>query len=81
MLNKIKDYIKDDEFRLTVFHDRVYVINYIEIISLEEERISFLSPYGRIIVKGKNLSLNKLLDKEVLVGGSVISIEVDDNEE
>lgn len=80
MLNRVKDYIKDNEFRLTLFDDRVYVVNYIEIISLEEERISFLKAKGRVVIKGKNLSLNKMLDKEALVSGEVLTIEVDKDE-
>ncbi len=80
MFNKVREYINDNEFRLTVFNDRVYIINYIKIISLENERISFQIPTGRVIIKGKNLYLSKLLDDEVLINGKVLNIEVDSNE-
>lgn len=76
MLQRIQDYIKDNEFRLTLFNDRIYAINYLEILSLESERISFKVDTGRIIVKGNNLRLNKLLEKEVLISGDIINIEV-----
>ena len=81
MLNKIKDYINDKEFRMTIFNDRVHIINYLRIISLEETRISFLTSKGRVIIKGNDLSLNKLLDDEVLVSGNVSNIEVDFHDE
>lgn len=77
MLNRIKDYINDKEFRMTIFTDRVHIINYLKILSLEESRISFLTNKGRVIIKGNNLCLNKLLDDEVLISGNVSSIEVD----
>ena len=80
MLNKIKDYINDNEFRMTIYTDRIHVVNYIKIISLESDRVSFLTNKGRIIIKGQNLSLNKLLDDEILISGIVINIEVDFNE-
>lgn len=80
MFNRVKEYINDNEFRLTVFEDRVYAMNYLKIVSLEEERISFLTTKGRIIIKGKDLCLNKLLDDEVLISGTVSNIEVDFNE-
>ena len=80
MLNKIKDYINDQEFRMTIFNDRIHIINYLKILSLEDERVSFLTTTGRVIIKGKNLCLNKLLDDEVLVSGKVLNIEVDFNE-
>ena len=80
MFNRVKEYINDNEFILTVFEDRVYAMNYLKIVSLEEERISFLTTKGRIIIKGKDLCLNKLLDDEVLISGTVSNIEVDFNE-
>lgn len=80
MFNRIKEYINDDEFRLTVLENRIYIINYLKIISLDDDRISFLTKKGRVIIKGSKLSLNKMLDDEVLIGGIVSNIEVDFNE-
>ena len=80
MLNRLKEYINDNEFRITVFADRVHVINFLNIVSLEEERISFITNKGRVIIKGKNLCLNKLLDDEVLISGTIMNIEVDFDE-
>lgn len=76
MFSKVRDYIKDEEFRLVLFNDRIYAVNYKDILSLESERISFKVDDGRIVVKGKDLTLNKLLEKEVLIGGEVLNIEV-----
>ena len=28
MLDRIKDYINDNEFRMTIFTDRIHIINY-----------------------------------------------------
>ena len=80
MFNRIKEYINDDEFRLTVLENKIYIINYLKIISLDDDRISFLTKKGRVIIKGSKLSLNKMLDDEVLIGGVVSNIEVDFNE-
>ena len=80
MINKIKDYINDREFRMTIFVDRIHIINYLKILSLEDERVSFLTNKGRVVIKGTNLCLNKLLDDEVLVSGVVSNIEVDFHE-
>ena len=40
MFEKIREYIKDEEFRLVLFRDRVYITNYSEIITLNEKKIS-----------------------------------------
>lgn len=80
MFNKIKEYINDNEFRITIFKDRVYIVNYLQIITLEEERISILTPDGRLIIKGHNLHLNKMLDNQLLIMGKVLLIEVEEDE-
>ena len=76
MINRIRQYIKDDEFRLTVFSDRLHVVNYVEMLSLSSDRISFLTDKFRIVIKGKDLTVNKLLDKEVLILGVILNVEV-----
>ncbi len=80
MFNKMKEYINDNEFRITIFKDRVYIVNYLQIITLEEERISILTPNGRLIIKGKSLHLNKMLDNEILIMGKVLLVEVEEDE-
>ena len=79
MINLIKqvyEYVKDNEFRFTVFVDRVHVINYKSIMSLQNEEISFKGDRKMVLIKGKNLRLNKLLDSELLIVGDIFKIEV-----
>lgn len=75
MFDKIRTYIKDDEFRLILFNDRVYITNYEEILTLNNKRISVNSGTNLIVIKGEELILNKLLDKEVLITGRIFTIE------
>lgn len=75
MFDKIRTYIKDDEFRLILFNDRVYITNYEEILTLNNKRISVNSGTNLIVIKGEGLILNKLLDKEVLITGQIFMIE------
>lgn len=76
MLSRVKDYILDQEFRLTLLEQRFFAVNFSKILSLEESRVSFLTSYGRLVVKGKNFVLQRLLEDEVLVGGEVEGVEV-----
>ena len=76
MLRKVYEYIKDEEFRFTVFNDRIHIINYIKIASLNNDYILIENSDRKISIRGKNLILNKLLDKELLIVGLVDSIEV-----
>lgn len=76
MIEKLRNYIKDNEFRLTLLKNKVHVINYSEILSLDSKRISIQANDNMYVIKGNNLILNRLLDNEVLIDGVILSIEV-----
>ena len=75
MLNRVYEYVKDKEFRFTVYKNRVHIMNYKKIISLKNNYISIEGDFS-IKISGKNLVLNKLLDEEILIVGVIYSIEV-----
>ena len=75
MIDKIRDYIRDDEFRLTIFKDRLHIINYLEILTLSNNHISIDTGDNLIVIKGENLILNKLLDNEILITGKIYTVE------
>ena len=75
MIDKIRDYIRDDEFRLTIFKDRLHIINYCEILRLSNKHISIDTGDNLTVIKGENLILNKLLDNEILITGKIYTVE------
>lgn len=78
MKSTIRSYFNDLEFRYTVFSDKLHIINYTKILSLEDSRVSILINNKRIIFKGHDFILNKLLDDEVIINGVVLGVEVND---
>ena len=76
MLDKINNYINDTEFRFTVYENKINIVNYTGIISLEGNYISIKSINKKIIITGDSLILNKLLDREMLISGNISKIEV-----
>ena len=76
MLRRVYEFVKDEEFRFTVFNDRIHIVNYKKINTLNSDYILIESDDRRIGIKGNNLVLNKMLDREILVIGMVKSIEV-----
>ncbi len=78
MLKKICEYIKDNEFRFTVYNDKIHIINYDEIVNLSSDVVFIKVGNKNIKIIGDNLVLNKLLEKEVLIFGIVHNIEVID---
>ncbi|MDO5393197.1 MAG: YabP/YqfC family sporulation protein [Mycoplasmatota bacterium] len=76
MLRKMYEYIKDEEFRYTIYNDRIHIVNYDDISSLSSEDVLIRYRNKRIKVKGRGLILNRLLEREALIIGEVINIEV-----
>ena len=76
MFDGITSYIKDDDFRINIYHNKINIVNYEEIISLQGTRVSIKYKEGNIVIKGKNLLVKKLLDKELLLTGNIILIEM-----
>ena len=76
MLRKVYEYVKDEEFRFTVFNDRVHFINFLRIHTLNSDYVLIESSDRKISIKGQNLILNRLLEKEILIIGDIYNIEV-----
>lgn len=69
MFSTIKDFVNDKKFSMTVFDNCININNYKDILTLEEDRISISSSYKIISIKGKHLTITKLLDNEILIIG------------
>ena len=80
MLENLRNYIEENNFKLIVNDNSIDIINYTRIISLESNYISIKTKNKKIIIKGNNLKPEKILDKEILVKGFITTIEVDNNE-
>lgn len=76
MLRNVYEYVKDNEFRFTVYNNRIHIVNYIRIDFLTNNELLIIGDDSKIKIKGNNLVLNKLLNKEILIIGKVYSIEV-----
>lgn len=77
MFDRVKNYIVDNEFRLTLYVDMVHIMNYTKILSLEENRIVVRSLTKKVTITGKYLHLSRLLEEEILIKGEVLNIEVE----
>lgn len=78
MLKEINNYINDNNFKLSLYKNKLNIVNYKKLLSLEENYISVLLEKKKIIIKGSNLLLIKILDNELLIKGNIKNIEVID---
>lgn len=75
MLKSIRNICTDSEFRVTIFIDKIDIINYTEIDHFDDTSIIIRYIDGLLIIKGEMLIITKLLDEEVLITGKVKSVE------
>ena len=75
MFNNLRNYLDDHSWKIYIYENKINIVNYIDIIALEDNRISIKYEKGILIIKGNNLTLNKLLDQEILITGKISSLE------
>lgn len=75
MFDRLKNYINDDSWKINISRNQVDIVNYLDIILLEEEKILVKYGEGIISVTGDRLSVNKMLDSEILITGNIRCVE------
>ena len=71
----IRHFINDTSFQILYINNSLDIINYTNINYMEDSKISLNYYDNKILVKGTNLSVKKLLESEILIAGSILSIE------
>lgn len=71
----IRSYFLEEQFQLIYLQNQIDIINYQEIDSFDEEKIRIRYKEGSLIVAGKNLTISKLLEDEILICGDIEKIE------
>jgi len=75
-MKKIKEFINPKDFKINYYENHLNIVNYDELVLLTEEKIIISKNERMITIKGRELSLLKLLDKEILIGGFIKTIEL-----
>ena len=74
MLN-IRSFINDSSFQILYKDNNLDIINYTNINYMEDSKISLSYLDNKVLIKGNNLVVRKLLESEILITGNFISIE------
>ena len=73
-MRNIKEYVRNSEFKLIIKNNQIYIENYTNIGNISESNIEIYNNEERILIKGKNLRINKLLKSEILIQGKYTNI-------
>lgn len=75
IINNIRSYILEDEFKITILNGKVNVVNYTSISHFDNNRVIIKHSEGQVIIKGDNLVVTRLMSDEVLICGNYNVIE------
>lgn len=80
MLKSINKFIKNNEFSINILENLININNFLDIIILESDKIVLKIPSGFLRITGNDLIIKKLLDSELLITGTIKSLEFRDND-
>ena len=75
IFNNIRNFIEDKSSKIVIYDDYIDIINYKEIIDINNNSIKILSD-KEINIIGNNLCIIKMFDNELLIKGIIKSINV-----
>lgn len=76
MLKDLRNYIMEDEFKITYLKNKLDIVNYECIDHFDTDKIIIRYGGGVVIVKGADLIISKLLNDEILISGIIKNIEL-----
>ena len=74
-MNLINNFL-EQEFKIIIYNNKINIINYDDISSITEDEIYLNYKEGLIKIKGKMLSINKMIDHEILISGEIKEVKL-----
>lgn len=76
LLQNIQTFLRNNSYNINISKNNLYINNYNKIDNISEKNISLIVDNNKIYIKGNNLKIIKMLDKEILFNGQIESIEI-----
>ena len=76
MLRNLINYVKDNDYLIGIYNDKVYIYNYKRIINIDNNYIKIDLGIKKVKIKGKNLSVKKLENNEILININTEGLEI-----
>ncbi len=76
LIDKIDDYLSDKEYKIIIKENQINIVNYDEIIDFSAKQIIVKYQRKLITINGLNLTINKMLEDEVLITGNILNIRI-----
>lgn len=76
ILDKINNYINENEYKIIITDDYIDIINYVEILDFNSTRICVRHNKGVTTIFGTDLVVSKMVFDEVLIMGKFNSVSL-----
>lgn len=76
LVDRLEDYLYDNEYKIIVKKNQVYIVNYDEIIDFSLNKISVKYRNKIFVIEGTNMVISKMLDNEILITGNISSLRI-----
>ena len=75
-MNNLREYINPKELKITYLNNKLNIVNFDKIVILTDNKIILLKDKKSITITGTCLTLLKLMDFEILIGGEIKTINL-----
>ena len=76
MINSIKKYVFDKDYKIIIYKDKINIVNYKKIRLITEKKVIIALEDRKIIINGSDLKLKKMIDDELYLSGIISGFEV-----
>ena len=78
MLNKLINYIKDDEVSVFILKNKAHVLNYVKVMDISSNKINIKLKDNILSIEGSDLLIRKLDKRELLIVGFINKVTFND---
>lgn len=71
----IKSYILEQDTKIMILNNKINIVNYIDVGHFDSNKIVIKLKDKNITIKGNELVISKLLEREILITGELYTIE------
>ena len=75
-LSDVRNYILEKNFEIHLTSKYIDIVNYTDIGHFDTNSITIYYEDGSVLIKGTNMTINKLLNNEVFIVGNIDTIEL-----
>lgn len=74
--NYLRNFLDPIDFHIDIYDNKIHITNYEKIITLLSNKIIIKAKSKKLILEGRNFSLKKLADRELLILGRLDNLEI-----